>query len=306
MLRLNEKTIQCRGCVNPSSSLPAVQYQIQKQIQNTVRVQSSLYTMNLAGLTAYQRPLLVPQIVEQAGVPYEVPPKVNWNQMSDRARPSVQVVKTANGGTYHTSSVKHTITRCRPGATSAGGVGVDIKHNSYDRYLNRIKGKAPLKRGIIPPNYGAPIVFNRAYPIYGGKTVKTGIINRCDCGLPDDVIYANPLNALPENILSVTYEYHVGDTVFVKTYKYGKLVYNKAVITNITDGIYTVDMGGISKDVSYVDLAIYKGECKNCSPVSVEEKLLSMPEMDRAIYLEKNSADNIYCKLLSIYSTLEG
>ena len=39
----------------------ASQYQRQKIIQNTVRVYASLYTMNLAGLSGYQKPLNVPQ-----------------------------------------------------------------------------------------------------------------------------------------------------------------------------------------------------------------------------------------------------
>jgi hypothetical protein len=172
----------CKSCNrNLASNNPASQYQRQKLIQNTVRVQSSLYTMNLAGLSSYQSPLNTYQTVEQAGTPYLIPPKVYWNQMSDRSKPSVQVAKVASGSTYHSSSTRHSITRDRPGAMTSGGIGVDIKHNSYDRYLNKIKGKAPLRRGIIPPTYGSPIPFNRAYPIYGGKTVKTSIINGCNC-----------------------------------------------------------------------------------------------------------------------------
>jgi hypothetical protein len=69
---------------------------------------------------------------------------------------------------------------------SPGGVGVDIKHNSYDRYLNKIKGKAPLRRGVIPPNYGAQIPFNRAFPVYGGKTFKTSIIKEAYSKADDD------------------------------------------------------------------------------------------------------------------------
>ena len=57
----------------------------------------------------------------------------------------------------------------------------DIKHNSYYRYLARLKGKGPVRRGVIPPQFGVPIVFNPAYPIYGGKTIKTNIVNHCNC-----------------------------------------------------------------------------------------------------------------------------
>ena len=63
----------------------------------------------------------------------------NWNQMSDRNLPSVQ-------GAYHGlyapsrgSSTRSSLTRMRPGACAPGGKGVDIKHNSYARYLARRK-----------------------------------------------------------------------------------------------------------------------------------------------------------------------
>ena len=60
--------IKCnRKCnQNLASNDPASQYQRQKLIQNTVRVQSSLYTMNLASLSGYQKPLNRTQFVEQA------------------------------------------------------------------------------------------------------------------------------------------------------------------------------------------------------------------------------------------------
>jgi hypothetical protein len=164
---------RCSGCdTNLTSNTPANQYQRQKIIQNTVRVPSSLYTMNLGSLSAYQKP-------ENALY------KVNWNQMSDRAVPSVQR-SNATGVTYHSSSTKSTITRLQPGAMSPGGIGCDIKHNSYDRYLNRLKGKSVLRRGSIPYDFGFGLknyTFNRAYPIYGGKTTKLNIINGCNCPL---------------------------------------------------------------------------------------------------------------------------
>ena len=162
---------RCRGCNNNlTSNDPASQYQRQKIIQNTVRVQSSLFTMNLAALSAYERPNLTYKVVDVSGNSYIVSPGVNWNQMSDRKEPHIQVVNTGAGSGYHSSSTKRTITSSRPGAMSPGGVGVDIKHNSYDRYLNRLKGKAPVRRGVIPANFGTPYIpFNRADPIYGGK-----------------------------------------------------------------------------------------------------------------------------------------
>ena len=236
----------CRGCNNNlAGNDPASQYQRQKIIQNTVRVSASLYTMNLAGLSVYRKPLKVYQQVEQAGTIYVAPPGVNWNQMSDRPTPSVQTAQTSSGSTYRGSSTRHTIVRNRPGAMNPGGVGVDIKHNSYDRYLNRLKGKSVLRRGIIPPNYGQPVLFTRAYPIYGGKTVKTGIINNCDCpditdnALADSRIYGSRLSALQDLILSVHYEYHVGDFVWARKFSNDTKLY-KAEILAIDNNLYTI------------------------------------------------------------------
>jgi hypothetical protein len=268
----------CRGCnQNLASDNPASQYQRQKLIQNTVRVNSSLYTMNLAGLAGYQSPLNTYQEVEQAGTPYYAPPTVNWNQMSDRAKPAIQVVKTGSGSAYHGSSTKHTIVRNRPGAMSPGGVGVDIKHNSYDRYLNRLKGKSVLRRGPVPPNYGAPIPFNRAYPVYGGKVVKTAIINGCDeCQkdvlIANERIYGPILNAIQDKILAVGYKFNIGDFVWAKKIYTSTTLY-KAQIIDIVDGLYTLkftDDNTITTTSVYGLLIYFDCNCTYDPPITEE------------------------------------
>jgi hypothetical protein len=262
--QVNEAESSCRGCdTNLSTNNPASQYQRQKIIQNTVRVPSSLYTMNLGALNAYKKPLNTYQFVEQAGTQYITPPFVNWNQMSDRPIPSVQYNVTGSGSAYGSNSTKHTIVRNRPGAMSPGGIGVDIKHNSYDRYLRRLKGKKPLRRGIIPPNYGAPIVFNRAYPIYGGKIVKTSIIDKCDC--PEQnakvdeykLMYENKMNAIQDSIFNVIYQFNVGDFVFAKKTSSDITTY-KAQIKTIVNGYATIEFeSGLIITTSVNNLSIY-------------------------------------------------
>jgi hypothetical protein len=230
----------CRSCNNNlAGNNPASQYQRLKIIQNTVRVPASLYTMNLAALNVYQKPDNKYQIVDVAGSNYIVSPGVNWNQMSDRKQPHIQVVKTGSGSTYGASSTKHTITRLRPGALSPGGSGVDIKHNSYQRYLNRIKGKGPVRRGVIPPEFGLPYIpFNRAYPIYGGKTTKTSIVSGCDCvEQKSDIIYRD--SNIQDNIYNVTYTYGVGDKVWVDVGRTGKHIYAATIIA-INGNVYVV------------------------------------------------------------------
>lgn len=194
-----------------SSGSPAAQYQRLKRIQNTVRVASSLYAMNLAALSAYETPDDGTQVILNSGSAYVGGGGVNWNQMSDRKVPHVQKVVTANPGK---SSTRHTITRLRPGAGSPGGIGVDIKHNSYERYLNRIKAKKPLRRGQVMPNYA-----------HASKNLKTSIVSGCndctnkntellyqmDCGLLET-------STLVQQPVSIT-KYAVGDFVWVRKCK---------------------------------------------------------------------------------------
>jgi len=294
-----------RRNMNLSSNAPFSQYQKQKIIQNTVRVYASLYVMNLGALSAYQKPLNTYQNLEQAGSFYQNAPFVNWNQMSDRAKPSIQRVKTGSGSAYGASSTKHTIVRNRPGAMSPGGIGVDIKHNSYDRYLNRLKGRAPLRRGIVPiiPPY---IPFNRADPIYGGKTFKTNIINDCDC--PDlyspvsieanKRIYGDILNAIQDKILRVGYKYHVGDFVWAKKFELDTRVY-KAIIEKIIGNVFTIRFldDGTVLDTGLYGINIYF-ECNCLDTLSLEERVL----LD--VYAGRNNrffdqSNNLVCKILS-------
>jgi hypothetical protein len=158
-----------RSCdTNLTSVSAANQYQRLKLIQNTVRVPSSMYTMNLGSLTAYVKPSIETQ-------------NVCWNQMSDRPYASEQRATVPTGFNNSLNSRHHSVTSSKPGCQTPGGKGVDIKHNSYDRYLNRLKGKGPLRREKTPVGFGLPITFNPAFPIYGGKTVKTNIVAGCNC-----------------------------------------------------------------------------------------------------------------------------
>jgi hypothetical protein len=254
--------------------------------------------MNLAGLSAYKKPLNTPQFVEQNGSGYVAPAKVNWNQMSDRPKPANQLTKVASGTSYHTSSTRHTITRLRPGAMSPGGVGVDIKHNSYDRYLNRLKGKTVLRRGIVPPNFGAEIPFNNVFPVYGGKTVKTAIINRCDCPDiskdQDQLIYGSKLNAIQDEILSIKYVFNIGDFVWAKKYESDSTLY-KGEIINIENGLYIIHFDdNITTTLTYCELLIYF-DCNDClNQSSLNEQLFANYPNERLIQSDGTS-ENILC-----------
>lgn len=137
-----------RNCdTGMTANTEANRYQKQKIIQNTVRLPANMHTDALAALTAYSNP-----IDRHYGV--------YWNQMSDQAIASV--ARSRPGMNV-------------PGGQAVGGVGTDVKYGSYARYMRKIKGKGPLRRGAstyIPPE----IPFSRTAPIYGGKVVKTAII----------------------------------------------------------------------------------------------------------------------------------
>jgi len=291
---INEtQEFRCRGCNNNlCSNDPASQYQTQKIIQNTVRVKSSLYSMNLAALNVYQKPKYLPQLVDISGTNYIAGGNVNWNQMSDRKEPHIQNVKTASGSTYGASSTKSSVVRLRPGSMSPGGVGVDIKHNSYERYLNRIKGKGPVRRGVIPPNYGAPYIpFNRAYPIYGGKIIKTSIVNNCNCPIEDnndknnesknDLLYKD--SAIQDDIYKVTYKFNVSDFVWAKKI-ISDIKWYKAQIISINGNNYFIEFSDdnmkINTNVS--NLRIYY-DCPNNSCYDQTNILINIPIVNDTI-----------------------
>jgi len=255
---------RCRACnTNLTGNTPADQYQKQKLIQNTVRVYAALYTANLGPLTAYTPPIKDPSKGYYG---------VCWNQMSDRPVPSVQPVSIPTGFHNSLNTRHYSVTSSKPGSQTPGGKGCDIKHNSYDRYLNRLKGKGPMRRGVVPPTYGLPLPFNPAYPVYGGKTIKTNIVSTCNC--PIEVgpkpnfqqnieIYNNPLwQPYPDT----NYSFNVGTYVYAM--QRGNSFYTRAIVTNISNGIYTIqfDNGTIQLVNNVYDLKIYY-PC-NCNPVN--------------------------------------
>lgn len=260
----------CRGCSkNLSSDDPAMINQRQKIIQKVVRINSSLYTMNIAGLNVYQSPSKNSQIVEQAGVNYLIPPGLNWNQMSDRARPAQQNVKTGSGSTYGSSSLRGTKVRNRPGAMSPGGSGVDIKHNSYERYLNRIKGKGLLKKGKVQ--------VNDEQRMTGGKDSRLAIVNNCFCE-KDKNMNMNNMNNMKEFndvMYDIKYIFEENQTILVRKNKYNKIWY-KGIIIGIFNNIYLIDFGnGIPEEINISDYPIIpyfkRDKCQELDPEDLIE-----------------------------------
>jgi hypothetical protein len=142
------KNAPCVSCLNvpPVSGTNSIN---QKKIWQQVRTSSALYTLNLAALTSGASILASKS-------------NVNWNQRSDRVLAASQPPLHPT----HGNSLRTTLTSDRPGAGSPGGKGVDVKHDSYARYLNKKKAST-LKTQTQQV---------AATPLYGNKTRMTGLL----------------------------------------------------------------------------------------------------------------------------------
>lgn len=149
--------VQCRNCMTSCATCDIQGSENkdanQKRIWKASRVAQSQYLDSISSLSVYTPPTLNIN--------------VNWNQSSDRAVPGIVKRNVPSRG----NSTKYSITRERPGSQSAPGAGVDVKHGSYHRYLERLKGKGPAR---TQPK-------NEDQPLYGNKTRNFGISNTHDC-----------------------------------------------------------------------------------------------------------------------------
>jgi len=131
----------------------------QRRIQKQVRVASSQYMDSLASYNV--RGAFVGPSANNPISQYNL---VNWNQSSDRNIPHV----TQRNVPSHGNSTKRSLTRCRPGSLCPGNsesAGVDIKHNSYQRYLMRKKGGAIRQSAKVVAVTPGPQAYYTKYSI---------------------------------------------------------------------------------------------------------------------------------------------
>lgn len=153
-----EVIVNCSTCSSypclPNNSMPMLKIN-NKRIYNYVRVPASLYTGSLGAVSTYNGSF--------GGIF-----GLRWNQSSDKKLPHISKATVPSRG----NSTRSSITRHRPGAMTPGGVGVDVKHNSYQRYLNR-------KKGAMVPS--GPYVANKVNPksVTNNKVQKASIVNSC-------------------------------------------------------------------------------------------------------------------------------
>ena len=142
-IKTNPPLSCCSGC-----PVDTVRVATQQRIQNTVRVPAGLYLDNLASLSV--------RGYANENRPGAQTNFVNESQASDRSVLSVQK-QIANP-------------RLRPGKLGPGGVGVDVKHNSFDRILARKKAQ-----NMRTESSNAPTALS------GNRVKKYGIANQSDC-----------------------------------------------------------------------------------------------------------------------------
>lgn len=148
--------VQCVSCAACTSATACSAEITQKRIWQQVRTPASLYMMNVGALTSAAE-----RLKNKA--------QVNWNQRSDRQEASTQTAVHPS----HGNSTRSSLTRERPGACAPGGIGVDIKHDSYARYLNR------KKAGNLRTQ---PVNTRANKPIQGNKTYATNsVASSIDC-----------------------------------------------------------------------------------------------------------------------------
>ena len=166
--------IQCRSCTlfdaNGKPLIGDSQGANQKRIWNQARVSQSEYLITRAAWSVVGGRENFANTANGAQYPY-----VNWNQMSDRRQAHIQTA-------YHPSrgnSTKTTLTSIKPGACAPAGRGVDVKHDSYARYLARKKSRA-LKIGPSSPsaNFGNK---TRPYNITMNIGARPSLINSGSC-----------------------------------------------------------------------------------------------------------------------------
>jgi len=129
-------------------------------MQKQRRAPSSMFTMNLGAFHVSG---------SSSNLPKAKYGMVFWNQSSDRNEPSRNTRNVPSRG----NSTRSSLTRHRPGAASSGNaVGVDIKHNSYDRYLARRKARAMKNQTRLIEQ-----------PLKGNKTRAYNMLSsvKCDC-----------------------------------------------------------------------------------------------------------------------------
>ena len=152
---------RCNGCVQEVSNKIMKLDILNQRITKSVGQSESQYLGNLGSLEVWRD--------SSCGQIGTIQHTNKASQASDRyykARVPMSAVIPTRG-----NSTKRTKTSLRPGALGPGGKGVDVKHNSYARYLAKKKG------GIILGDRG-PSSIKHLKGIVNNKFMKPRVVAR--------------------------------------------------------------------------------------------------------------------------------
>ena len=163
---------QSRYVACPSNCISNINLKtIERLIQNQSRVPESQYADVLGAVTIANNYITDPFIPANASSVWGT--QNNMRNLSDRRVPhGMNYTNVSTRG----NSVNSTITSNRPGGMAPGGKGCDVKHDSYARYLGKLKGQkmALVSKNIVVPKPKA-VINNKSY---GFSLVNT---SRCVC-----------------------------------------------------------------------------------------------------------------------------
>lgn len=160
---------RCIGCVwgipnkNTAQNMKILKLAtLNKKITKSVGQSGSQYLGNLGSLEVWRDNSCSPIGLVKSGNIENLA-----SQASDRYK-KARVPKTAVVPTRG-NSTKRTQTSLRPGALGPGGSGVDVKHNSYARYLAK-------KRGGVILGENTPVNINNSKRIVNNKFMKPSVV----------------------------------------------------------------------------------------------------------------------------------
>lgn len=158
---------RCNGCLHKTEYNNTYDMKLLKlatlneKITKSISQSNSQYLGNLGSLEVFNH--------TSCNKLETIQSKNKASQASDRyykAKVPITAVVPTRG-----NSIKRTQTSLRPGSLGPGGIGVDVKHNSYARYLAKKKGKAIFGEYI-------PNKINQSKKIINNKFMKPKIIAR--------------------------------------------------------------------------------------------------------------------------------
>ena len=187
---ITNAVVQCRSCGQCDGSCNDIlQRQTERRIQNQSGVSQSQMINVKSAIYIAQDFINHEPCTDEGCVP--VGSRVwghpmNLRNLSDQREPS----NYSNPTSIRTvpsrgNSVSRSLTRNRPGSMAPGGIGVDVKHGSYARYLGKLTGN------YLISNKDTHEVSNtqgsRPRPAFNNKQYRFSIIsNTCDCNkLPE-------------------------------------------------------------------------------------------------------------------------